>query len=308
MMNGHILVVGSLNMDMVVRTERHPNPGETVLGSNFQTFPGGKGANQAVAAARLGGLVTMIGRVGQDAFGETLLASQQDSGVNTRHIIPTPDISTGVALITLDANGQNTIVVASGANALLSPQDIVTAEEAFNGASVLLLQLETPMNSVIQAAKMAKKHGVKVVLNPAPAQYLPEQLLKNVDYLIPNQQELALVTGIDVVTLALNALLGLGPQAVLVTLGGSGVMVAEGDENTRIDSFSVPVVDTTAAGDAFIGAFGVGLAENKTIHQAALMGNAAGAIAVTRPGAQPSLPMRTELDEFLASHTKLDSN
>ena len=301
-MSGHILVVGSINMDMVVRTERHPQPGETVLGQNFQTYPGGKGANQAVAAARAGGKVKMIGCLGTDAFGEKLNHELKSNGVDTTCILHKPEASSGVALITLDAQGQNTIVVASGANALLTPQDLRDFSPVFEGASLLLLQLETPLETVSKAMALAKLFGVKVLLNPAPAQPLPGILLSHVDYLIPNEYELALLTGIQIITLAVDALHSLGTGAVIVTLGSNGVYISQPNHRTSLSAHSVPVVDTVAAGDAFVGSFAVALSEGKEIYEAAEWGNAAGALAVTRAGAQPSLPTRAEIEIFLSEN------
>jgi ribokinase len=249
-----IIVVGSLNMDLVVRAPRHPQPGETLLGSDFGTFPGGKGANQAVAAARAGGKVTMIGRVGDDAFGEALLATVQRDGVNATHIRRDPSAPTGVALITLDTAGQNTIIVASGANAHLSPEDVSAAEEAFAGAGVLLLQLESPLPTVIRAIELARKHDVRVVLNPAPARALEASLLASVEYLIPNQSELALLAGMVDRASAVQSLRDLGVPAVVVTLGEEGVLVVDELGEAFLPAHKVEVVDTTAAGD-FAGAF-----------------------------------------------------
>jgi len=300
-MSGHIVVVGSLNMDLVVRAPRHPQPGETILGGDFRTFPGGKGANQAVAAARLGAAVQMIGRVGADAFGDALLRTLAQDGVNTTHVRRDQEAPTGVALITLNAAGQNAIVVAPGANARVTPQDVVAAEAAFAGAAVLLLQLECPLPAVAQAIELAKQHGAQVVLNPAPAQPLDAALLAQVDYLLPNQNELALLTGLDDVRPAVSRLQALGVRRIVVTLGEEGVLVAEGDSEIHLPAHGVPVVDTTAAGDAFAGAFAVALLEGHSTRQAAAWGNAAGALAVMRAGAQPSLPRRDELEKFLAA-------
>ncbi len=298
-MSGHILVVGSINMDLVVHTNRHPRPGETVLGSEFQTFPGGKGANQAVAAARAGGRVKMIGCIGVDPFGDTLLQSLTRNGVDTACVLRSPEASSGVALITLDSNGQNTIVVASGANAELSPDDIRDFSPVFEGASILILQLEIPLKTVSKAIALAKLHGVKVILNPAPAQQLNGNVLAQVDYLIPNEHELALTTGIQAVALASDALHGLGTGVVIVTMGGSGALVSTANKRMHIQGHTVPVVDTVAAGDAFVGTLAVALSEGKPLREAAEWGNAAGALAVMRPGAQPSLPTRAEIDDFL---------
>ena len=301
-MRNHIIVVGSLNMDLVVHTTRHPEPGETLLGSNFQTFPGGKGANQAVAAARAGGQVCMIGRVGEDAFGRALLENISKDGVDTTFVRSTQNCASGVALITLDAMGQNTIVVASGANALLTPQDVLDSEAAFENAAAMLLQLETPLATVAQAVELAHKHKVRILLNPAPAQALPSEFLQQIDYLIPNEHELALITGVHGINLGLESLGSLVGSAVVVTLGANGVMVAERSDHRKrhhIAAHQVDVIDTVAAGDAFVGAFGVALAEGKSVLDAAAFGNAAGALAVTQEGAQPSIPTRAAINHFL---------
>lgn len=298
-MPGNIVVVGSINMDLVVRAPRHPLPGETILGSDFQTFPGGKGANQAVAAARIGGKVKMIGRVGNDAFSDVLLANLEKDGIDTKFVLRTSDVASGVALITVSEAGQNNIVVVPGANARLTPADIHAAEAAFEGASVVLLQLEIPLDAVAEAVKVARKHGAKVVLNPAPAVALSEELLSQVDTLIPNESELALLTNMQDTLLAANKLKSLGIQRLIVTLGSNGVLVLEGESQQRIPPHHVTVVDTTAAGDAFVGAYAVALDAGKQTLAAAAWGNAAGALAVTKSGAQPSLPDRATLAAFI---------
>jgi ribokinase len=300
--NRAIVVVGSLNMDLVVRTPRHPEVGETILGTDFQTFPGGKGANQAVSAARLGGQVRMIGKVGADAFGEALLQTVTRDGVDATYIQRDPQVATGVALITVNDLGQNNIVVVPGANARLQGSDVLQAEAAFEGAGVLLLQFEIPLPAVRQAITLARKHGVQVVLNPAPAQELEGRFLASVDYLIPNQNELALLAGVDDTDSAAGMLRDLGVRHLIVTLGNDGVLVVEDHHPAHLAAHPVDVVDTTAAGDAFVGAFAVALTEGKGTRAAAAWGNAAGAISVTRPGAQPSLPYRAELESFLANH------
>jgi ribokinase len=299
-LNGHIVVVGSINMDLVVRAPRLPNLGETIIGSDFHTFPGGKGANQAVAAARLGGTVKMIGRVGGDSFGETLLETIARDRVDPSYIIQDAEAATGVAFITVDSNGQNTIVVASGANAKLTPEDIDAAKEAFVGAAILLLQLESPLNAVNHAIELARLYGAQVVLNPAPAQLLDVDFLSKVNYLVPNQTELALMTGMDSIPNAVKSLEALGLKRVIVTLGGDGVLVVEEGQEIQLPAHRVTVVDTTAAGDAFVGAFAVALTEGHPAQTAASWGNAAGALAVTRAGAQPSLPSRSEFENFLS--------
>lgn len=297
-----IVVVGSINMDLVVRAPRHPLPGETILGSSFATFPGGKGANQAVAAARLGqpGQVRMVGRVGADEFGETLLSTLRREGVDTRFVWPTQAISSGLALITVSDAGQNNIVVVPGANGRLTPQDVQSAEAAFEGAGVVLLQLEIPLETAAAAAQLARVHGARVVLNPAPARELPTDFLDLMDILVPNEHELALLTGQPERTQAARALVT-ARRAVVVTLGGQGVWGVTSQGEWQVAPYVVPVVDTTAAGDAFVGALGVAITEGKNLYEAARFGNAAGALAVTQAGAQPSLPTRAALEEFLAA-------
>jgi ribokinase len=297
---GHIVGVGSLNMDLVVRAPRHPIPGETILGSDFRTFPGGKGANQAVAAARSGGIVSMIGRVGEDDFGTALLHNLAGNGVNAKHVQRDAGDATGVALITVSESGQNTIVVASGANWRVSPADIVAAAGEFEHAGVLLLQLETPVPAVTRAAEEAHRRGVRVVLNPAPARSLEESLLRLVDVLTPNQSELALLTGESDPEAGAVRLKEMGVRNVIVTLGEQGVLVVDEAGASHIPRHEVQVVDTTAAGDAFVGAFAVALSGGRTLVEAARWGNAAAALSVTRAGAQPSLPTRAEVEKFLA--------
>lgn len=299
-MNKPLVVVGSLNMDLVIRSPRHPRVGETILGGPFQTFPGGKGANQAVAIARLGAPVAMIGRVGQDDFGEALLRSAARDGVNISAITRDPEAATGVALITVDAAGQNTIVVAPGANARVSTADIAACEGLIASAAALVVQLECPIPAVLQAARIARRNGVPILLNPAPAQPLSDELLARVDVLIPNQTELfQLAPGQDSTQTAARVLRARGVKTVVVTLGEDGVYVLGSDLEEILPAHVVQVVDTVAAGDAFVGAFAVALAEGRTIVEAARWGNAAGALAVTRHGAQPSLPFLEEIQSFL---------
>lgn len=299
-MNRSVAVVGSLNMDLVVRAPRHPQPGETILGGEFHTFPGGKGANQAVAAARLGAKVQMVGRVGEDAFGEALLETLGKDGVDATHVRRDPGAATGVALITVDSSGQNTIVVASGANARVTPEDVSAAEGEIADAAVLLLQLECPLPAVGRAVEMAHRHGTRVVLNPAPARPLPTELLSRIDYLIPNQTELRRLAGLDSPSQAVGRLQDVGVKHVIVTLGEEGALAVEAGQEVRFPAHRVQVIDTTAAGDAFVGAFAAALVEGRSTHEAVAWGNAAGALAVTRAGAQPSLPTRAELDRFLS--------
>lgn len=298
-MAGTIVVVGSINMDLVVRAPRHPAPGETILGSDFHTIPGGKGANQAVAAARLGGQVKMIGRVGDDAFGGVLLDNLRKDGVDTRYVPRTAGVASGVALITVSDAGQNNIVVVPGSNWRLTPEDVRAAEAAFEGAAAVLMQQEIPPETVAEAVSVARKHGVRTILNPSPSRALSPDFLKQVDCLIPNEYELAQLAGVEGITTAANELKSIGLDCLIVTLGSDGALVLDGDQTYHIESYPVDVVDTTAAGDAFAGGFAVGLAEGKSTVEAATWGNAAGALAVTKMGAQPSLPTRAALQAFL---------
>jgi ribokinase len=297
---GKIVVVGSLNMDMVVRTAGHPKPGETVLGGEFQTFPGGKGANQAVAAARLGADVQMIGKVGKDAFGKQLLDGLVQDGVDIRYIDQDEAQPTGIAMITLDQSGQNTIVVASGANMCLTPEEVEKAETAFQDANLLMVQLETPLSAIEKAVQLARKHHMKVVLNPAPARPLPRNLLQQIDYLLPNESELTILApGHESMGEAVAELHRKGTVHVIVTLGKDGVLVSTEGDTWTLPAHKVTVKDTVAAGDAFAGGFCTALSENKSLEEAIAWGNAAGALAVTRLGAQTSLPTRQELMQFL---------
>lgn len=297
---GKIVVVGSLNMDMVVRTTFHPKPGETVLGGEFRTFFGGKGANQAVAAARLGATVQMVGKVGKDAFGAQLCNGLEHAGVDIQYIDQDERYPTGIAMITLDQIGQNTIVVASGANMKLTPEDVKRSESAFHDADLLMMQLETPLSAIEQAVEIAKKYHLKIVLNPAPAKSLQGELLKQIDYLVPNQSELAtLAPSHDNIKSAIAELHHLGVPHIIVTLGDQGVLASYSGKTLSLPAHQIEVKDTVAAGDAFAGGFCTALSEGKSLDEALVWGNAAGAIAVTRLGAQNSLPNRKELLQFI---------
>ncbi len=296
---GHIVVVGSLNMDLVVKTPRHPKVGETILGSEFRTYPGGKGANQAVAAAKLGCLVKMVGRVGNDPFANELLEAISIEKLDSTYVIQDPNEPTGVAFITVDQDGQNSIIVAPGANARVSPEDVQAAEKVFIGAAVLLIQLECPLPAVERAIELAKKHQLQVVLNPAPGQVLGIDILSKVDYLLPNQSELALISSEQELSRAIDNMRKLGVATMVVTMGDEGVLVVDATSEIQIPALDVKVVDTTAAGDAFAGAFAVALAEGYELYDAARWGTIAGALAVTRAGAQPSLPSRAEFTRLL---------
>ena len=304
-MTSRVTVVGSLNMDLVARAPRIPEPGETIIGGEFCNVPGGKGANQAVAAARIGALVSMVGRVGSDAFAEPLLHNLASDGIDHTFVTRDSEAATGVALIVVDDVGQNSIVVASGANMRFSPTDVDAAKAAIAAADVVLLQLESPLDAVTRAAEIARAHGVRVVLNPAPARPLPATLLSLVDVLVPNESETELLTGLPVgdqaeAEAAAAALQEMGVGTVILTLGERGALLAREGEVTLLPAFDVTPVDTTAAGDAFVGGLGVALAEGKTLAEAVRWGNAAGALATTRLGAQPSLPTRGALEALLA--------
>ncbi|MBC8264092.1 MAG: ribokinase [Anaerolineales bacterium] len=300
----HIAVVGSLNMDLVIRTPRFPSPGETIIGSAFHTIPGGKGANQAVAAARLGAQVTMVGRVGDDAFGGQQLSNLTQLGIDVSHVRRDAEAATGVALIALDEGGQNSIILAPGANMRFTSADVEAAEQAIASAEVLLLQLEIPLDVVEHVIGMARARGLTTILNPAPARSLPPALLSQVDYLIPNESETTLLTGIEVDSMetarqAAAELRASGVGTVILTLGGRGALILDGQQALHIHGYQVEVVDTTAAGDAFVGGFAVALAEGRDLRGAVRFANGAGALTVTRLGAQPSLPTRSEVEAFL---------
>lgn len=302
-----ITVVGSINMDLVTAAAKIPAPGETVIGGDLQTFPGGKGANQAVAAARQGAQVAMVGRVGDDAFGAQLRQVLADDGVDVGCVWETAVTPTGVALIVVDAQGQNSIVVASGANMRLTPADVEAAAPAIQSARVLLLQLETPLETAQRAAELAHAAGVTVILNPAPARPLPPELLALVDILIPNESETATLTGLPVdneanLLAAAAQLRAQGVGTVILTLGSRGALLATDSETRHFPAFPVAqVVDTTAAGDAFVGGLATAVARDLPIETAITWGNAAGALAVTRAGAQPSLPTREECEKMVNS-------
>ncbi|HRQ72519.1 MAG TPA: ribokinase [Phycisphaerales bacterium] len=293
-MSGSVCVVGSINMDLVVRTPRLPAPGETILGGPFETFPGGKGANQAVAAARMGARVSMVGRVGADDYGQSLRALLVREGVDATAIRATAGTATGVGVIIVDERaGENTIVVAPGANASLTPEDVESVAGIVRSAAVLLVQLESPFETVEAAIRIARGAGRRVVLNAAPAAVVPEAMLRQVDLLVANRGEAALLTGgaeeDDPRTLARDAL-RLGPAAVVVTAGAEGACLAARDVSLRVPSIPVRAVDSTAAGDAFCGSVAAWLASGRSVEEAVRAGCVAGALAATRAGAIPSLP------------------
>ena len=294
-----ILVVGSANMDLVAFADRLPAPGETLLGGAFQSFAGGKGGNQAVAAARAGGKVAFLGCVGNDIFGARLRSGLEDNGVDTR-LLGTVDGASGVAII-MSGGGNNMIVVAPGANEAVTAAAI--DKEAFAGIRFVLAQLETPLDGVIAAARLARAHGATFILDPAPACTLPVELLGLVDWLTPNESEacgLLGLTGLGEPAAMARQLKALGPRGVILKLGGQGVVLLDDDDiPVMIPAHKVAVADTTAAGDAFNGAFAVALSEGKTPHQAARFAAAAAGISVTRLGAQPAMATRLEIDALV---------
>lgn len=307
-MKKRIVVVGSSNTDMIVKTSRLPQAGETVIGGKFFMAPGGKGANQAVAAARAGGNVAFIARVGEDMFGRKAIEGFRRDQINVDYVFKDKEAPSGIALIFVSETGENSIAVASGANARLSPQDLEKAKKTITQADVLLIQLEVPLETVRAAVEIASAAGVRIILNPAPAQKLDDKLLKKISILSPNETEAELLSGINIrgksgVSEAARILLSRGMEAVLVTLGSKGIYVATKESSRTAPAFKVKAVDTTAAGDVFNGALAVALSEKKTIFESAVFANAAAAISVTKIGAQPSAPHRKEIESFLRSHS-----
>lgn len=307
-----VVVVGSLVFDCVAIADRLPRKGETVLGRSFGTFSGGKGANQAVAAARLGADVFMVGRVGEDARADHVLGSLRASGVDTRYVRKDPSVGTGACCIFVDAAGDNAIVIVPEGNLACAPEDVDAAREVLASADILLCQLEIALPAVGRAVDLAAELGVRVILNPAPAGPAPEGLLGKAAYLTPNETEAEFFSGVklpagdlaeqngeDWEAEASAKLLGLGPQTVVITLGRRGAYLATARQQRLIPGYTVTAVDATAAGDAFNGALAVALAEGRDIAPAVAFANAAGALAATRAGAQPSLPTRREVDEFV---------
>ena len=299
-----IIVVGSSNTDMIIKLDRIPRPGETILGGEFTTAAGGKGANQAVAAARAGGDVTFVARVGQDMFGDKAIAGFVEDGIHIEYIARDLEAPSGVALIFVAKDGENSIAVAGGANGRLSPDAVQKARLAIAGASSLVVQLETPLETVQAAAEIAILEGLQVILNPAPARALPDELLRLVTILTPNESEAELLTGIAVhdeesAERAAGALLARGVKTVVMTLGARGALVASSSSRQLVPGFSVTPVDTTAAGDVFNGALAVALGESRELLDAVRFANAAAAISVTRLGAQPSAPKREQIDAML---------
>jgi ribokinase len=293
-------------MDLVVSVNRRPAKGETVLGSQFFTNAGGKGANQAYSASKLGASVSMIGSVGEDAFGDQLLTSLQQVGVDISGIKLIPQVPTGVAFISLDETGDNSIIVAPGANHLLTPEDVRMHEGIIRESKLVMVQLEIPIETVVATIQIAKKYGVPVMLDPTPVpeQSLSSELLSMVDYILPNESEIAQLTGIPVFDLdsaerAGEKLLSEGVKTVIVKMGEKGTLIMNESQTFFIEPYRVEAIDTTSAGDAFAGSLAVALVEGKKIREAVQFASAVGAITVTRKGAQSSIPNRKEVELFV---------
>ena len=294
----NIIVAGSVNMDLVIRTPRLPGLGETILGENLVMVGGGKGANQAVACARLGAEVSFIGRVGHDEFGNALLKNLKNEGIDCEGVTVSEDINTGVALITVVKEGDNSIVVSPGANMLLSPGDITRQEDKFRNCHASLFQLEVPLETLEEGLRLSKKHGLLTILDPAPFTEIPESFLKLIDILVPNNIELHQMSGLDDMEKAASSIIQGGVKTVVVTAGADGAILFERGSISRIKGPAVSTVDTTGAGDSFAGAMAVALSEGKSTLEAVEFANCAGALACTILGAQPSLPFREDVERI----------
>lgn len=295
-----LVVVGSSNIDMVVKTERIPRGGETVLGGDFVMVPGGKGANQAVCAAKLGADVALVARVGEDVFAEKSLDNFRATGVDTRFVTRDPNNASGVALIAVDEHGENAIVVAPGANSALTPADVDAARDTISGADAVILQLEIPEETVAHTVNLARSLGVRVVLNPAPIRPISEEVLAKVDVLVPNEHEAAGLVGAELEPpTCARRVLALGAGAVVITLGARGAYAADARGGCFVEALKVQAVDTTAAGDAFTASLAFALAEGRDLIDAARFASRVAAISVTRMGAQSSMPSREEVDSLV---------
>jgi ribokinase len=306
-MKNKVIVIGSYNTDLTIKTSRIPRPGETILGGIFSKGCGGKGANQAVAAVRAGASVSFIARVGNDVLGKEGIQRLNEEGINTAYIFQDEDISTGVAFIVVDEGGENSIVVASGANAQLSCADIEKAHSEISGAGILLVQLESPIETIKAAIKKAHENGAVVILNPAPAQPLETSLLRQIDIITPNKVEAEMLTGIKVtdeesLCAIANKFLEFDIKNVLITLGSRGIFAALPNTMEIIPACKVPTVDSTGAGDVFSGTLAAFLSEGMSIEQAAKMAIASSSISVTKMGAQNSAPCRVEIENFIVNH------
>ncbi len=300
---GKIVVIGSLNMDLVTNTKNMPKMGETIIGDSFRQIPGGKGANQAVAIARLGGNVGMIGKIGDDGFGETLKNALTQDNVDTKYITKENDCSTGVAMITVDGEANNSIIVVPGANFKMTQADIENSLDVIHEAETIVIQLEVPMEVVQYALLKAKEAGKYTILNPAPAQFLEDAVIANVDLLVPNETELEILTGMEIkndedVLAAAKKLLEKGVKQLIVTLGEKGSMYLSEQGMYRFKAYRVKAVDTTAAGDSFVGALAVAISNKLEMTQAIDFATKVGALTVTKLGAQSSLPFTDDVNHF----------
>lgn len=303
-MGGNVIVVGSINIDHVVSVARLPQPGETILGTDYRTFFGGKGANQAIAAARCGACVAMVGKVGMDDSGRAAINNLELNNVDHTWVKVTSETTTGMAMILVEESGQNMIAVVSGANNRLSPRDVEEADSLFREASLLIVQLETPLETVAAAVASARKASAHVLINPSPARPLPEVLLAQTDSLILNETELAIISGESQIEKGATQLAESSGTRVIVTLGGEGVLIcAPNYPLQHLPSHKVKVVDTVGAGDAFVGAYAAAVIGEKSFAEAVAWGNAAGALAVTKPGAQSALPTKDEVIRMLQTVT-----
>lgn len=301
-----ILVVGSSNTDLIIKVPEIPRPGETLLGGVFQTFPGGKGANQAVAAARAGGDVIFIASVGDDTYGAESVKGYKLDHINTENIKICKNVPSGIAMITVSHQGENAITVASGANSNLTPADLDDAEEAFDEADMMLVQLETPLETVAKAIALCKDLDTRVILNPAPAAVLSDKILAGTDIITPNETEAESLTGISIndekdADRAAEKLHEKGVQTVIITMGASGAFVSDPESGFRrmVPGFKVKAEDTTAAGDVFNGQLAVAIAEGISIQDAVQLAHSAAALSVKKMGAQSSIPIREATENFL---------
>ena len=305
-----VIVVGSLNMDLVIRAPKIPRPGETVLGSDFRQVPGGKGANQADAAAKLGAETAILGAVGRDSMGSTLVQALKMDGVKVDMVLEKEDLPTGVAAIVVEDSGNNAITVAPGANSGLTPHDISSMEGIFKGATVMLVQLETPLDTVKRALQLARENNVKTILNPAPAMKLDDEIFSLVDIMTPNETELEILSGMDTSDLdkverAGQYLLKKGVSRLIVTLGSQGSMDIVQDSATTYPAYKVKAVDTTAAGDSFNAALAVSIANGESMEDSIRFATKVGAMTVTKHGAQTSLPLVGQVEDFEEWYEKM---
>ncbi|WP_453993176.1 ribokinase [Bacillus nitroreducens] len=309
-MTAEIVVVGSLNMDMVVNVSKRPEWGETIMGKGFFTGNGGKGGNQAYAAAKLGVSVAMLGLVGDDIFGEQLLKGLSEVGVDTKYIEKVSDVSSGVAVISVNTEGENSIIVSPGANDHVTPEYVKKYEHVIRDAKLVMLQLEIPLEAVIETVNIAHTYNVPVMLDPAPAQKLPDELYKKITFIVPNESELGIITGTKILNIesakaASAGLLKKGVGTVFAKLGSKGVVVSRKSETFTVEARKVTAVDTTAAGDAFAGALATALVSGKSLQEATEFANIVGALTVTKKGAQTSMPTLKETITVLQGHKEV---